>query len=428
LYGTVRFLPRSLHDYREFIGPDQVARLQQVAAPLKGIRILHLNVFPFGTRVAETLGTLTPLMNSLGMQVDWQVFRSSPEFDHVNQSMYRCLGGASLEWTPDQTARWLKYNSMNAELFEAKYDFVVVHDPQPTALRTAVMERGRLGDSRWVWHCHLDIGPAQRDVWQAIRPHVEGYDAVLFALPEYLPQGWSSTRVWYILPAIDPIHPRNAPLARETAEAILRRYGLDPDRPLVCQIAPLDPWADPLGTVEAFRGAKAQAPQAQLVIVAAMAASEPRGRAYYDSLAEVIAGDPAIHLLSSLNYIGNIESNALERTASVLVQKSARFKGFPPGIAEAMWKGRPVITGAAGGAPWQVEDGETGLFAEHTGEFSERMAWLLGHPEAAEEMGQRGQQHIRDGFLITRYLEDYLETFLALAAARTPAGPSLRHP
>ncbi len=426
MYGTVRFPQKSLRDYQETIGEEGIERLEDLAAPLRGVRILHLNVFPFGTRVAETLGALTPLMNALGIHADWQVFRSSPEFESVNQAMYQALGGASLEWTARQTARWLKYNQMNAGLWDSHYDFVVIHDPQPTALRSAVLERGSGRGVHWIWHCHLDIATAQRDVWQALRSHVESFDALLFALPEHLPQGWNSPHVWYILPAIDPNHPRNAPLQRETAEAILRRYGVDPDRPLVCQIAPLDPWADPLGTVEAFRTAKAAGRGTQLVIVAAMTAAEPRGRAYYDRLAEAIAGERDIHLLSSLNYIGNIESNALERLAAVLVQKSARFKGFPPAIAEAMWKSRPVVTGAAGGAPWQVQHGETGLFAEHTAEFAEQIAWLLAHPEAAKEMGARGHQHIREGFLITRYLGDYLETLRALAEQRDAVGPTAR--
>jgi len=420
LYGTVRFPPKSLQDYSDVIGEAGIAHLKRLAAPLLGARVLHLNVFPFGTRVAETLSALTPLMNALGLQAEWQVFRRSPEFDRVNYAMYQALGGASLDWDSTQTARWLKYNEMNAALFDSDYDFVVIHDPQPTALRTAVVARGRGSGTRWIWHCHLDIAQARREVWNALRPHAEEYDAVLFALPEHLPRGWQSARVWYILPAIDPHHPRNAPIQTETAIAILRRYGVDPDRPLVCQIAPLDPWADPLGTVEAFRAAQPHAPGAQLVIVAAMAASEPRGRAYYDRLAEAIAGTPDIALLSSLNYIGNIEANALERMATVLVQKSARFKGFPPAIAEAMWKGRPVITGAAGGAPWQVEDGKTGLFAEHTAQFAEQITWLFTHPEAAEELGRRGQRHIHEGFLIPRYLEDYLETLRALAEAREP--------
>ncbi len=420
MYGTVRFPQKSLEDYRDVLGEEGIARLQRLAAPVSGARVLQLNVFPFGTRVSETLGALTPLLNALGVSAEWQVFRGSPEFEPVNQAMYQALGGATLEWSSLQTARWLKYNEMNAGLWDSDYDFVVIHDPQPTALRTAVLERGGGRATRWIWHCHLDIAGAQREVWQAMRPHVEAYDATLFALPEHLPREWSSARVWYILPAIDPNHPRNAPLDRQTVEAIVRRYDVDPERPLVCQIAPLDPWADPLGTVEAFRMTDGGERRAQLVIVAAMTAAEPRGRAYYDKLAEVIAGKRDIHLLSSLNYIGNIEANAFERMASVLVQKSARFRGFPPAIAEAMWKGRPVITSAAGGAPWQVEPGESVLFAEHTAQFAEQITWLLDHAEAAEEMGRRGHDHIRRGFLITRYLEDYLETFRGVAETPQP--------
>ena len=55
--------------------------------------------------------------------------------------------------------------------------------------------------------------------------------------------------------------------------------------------------------------------------------------------------------------------NALQRRADVVVQKSLA-EGFGLTVAEAMWKGRPVVATRVGGIQDQIEDGTTGCLVD----------------------------------------------------------------
>lgn len=416
MYGAVPTVPRKLDDYRPIVGDEAIEAARRLAAPLRGARVLHLSITTSGTGVAETLSGLVPLLNDAGLSAEWQVIRGAEEFLSVNRAIYRALGGLHEDWTPEMYRLWRRYNAMNAAAFDQDYDWVVVHDPQPVGILAQLMERGsRQRGGLWVWHCHLDLRDAQSDVWQALRPHAELYEAVIFSLRDYARADLGARRVAVMPPAIDPLSPKNMPLPTEATDEVLRRYGVDPRRPMLCQVSPFDSWNDPLAAIDTYLLVKGEVPEVQMVVVGSMVGDDPQGWACYEQAAWRASDDPDLHLLSTLHHVGNVETNAFQRAAHVVLQRSVR-KGFAWGIAEAQWKERPVVAGRAGAIPYQVQDGETGYLADTIEESAARVLHLLRHPAVAERMGQAAQERIRHEFVITRCLRDYLRFFGELAS------------
>jgi trehalose synthase len=419
MFGTIALSSKALADYEPIVGEEALAELHRLARPLQGVRVLHLSVAAFGTAVADTLSSLVPLMSDLGLPSQWQVLRPAQEFFAANKAMYDALAGVGARWNAEMEAVWHEYTAMNAELFAEEFDIVVVHDPQPGGILSVFTDRhGRRPSGRWVWHCHLDLSEAQPDVWRLMQRYCHAYDALAFDLAEYVPKDIEAPIITVIEPAIDPLGPKNMDLAPDTVIAMLERYGLDPTRPIVCQISPFDRWHDPLGLIEAYASAEKQVPGLQLVLVAAYLAEEPEMRAYYEKVARRAEAHPDVFILSShssLRGLGNVELNAFQRAALTTAQKSIR-KGFWVMASDVLWKERPVVASPLGGIPRQVIDGETGYLARTTDEFAQRIVELHQRPELAARLGRAGHQHVRANFLITRYLRDYLRLFQRMVA------------
>lgn len=412
---------KSLESYRSIIGDERIEQILRLAEPLRGARILHVNATAFGGGVAEILSTIVPLMNDVGLHAEWQVIRGADEFFQVTKAMHNSLQGMLLNWTPQMREIWLRYNEMNARLLDESYDYVVIHDPQPAAvlaLRTTI--DGQRPPGKWVWRCHIDLTEAQVEVWDLLRPYVEGYDAAVFTMPEYV-QPDLRQKVFIVPPAIDPLSPKNVDLSPETTREILMRYDVDPDRPLICQVSRFDPWKDPLGVIDVYRHLRQDVPDLQLVLVASMANDDPEGWAWYERIVRRAGEDFDIHVLSNFNGVGNIEVNAFQRAANVVIQKSVR-EGFGLVVAEGLWKGRPIVAGNVGGIPLQVLYGRTGYLVNTTSECVNRVLYLLQHPAVADRMGAAGREHVRENFLMTRLLADWLGIF------NTLGGKTERHP
>ncbi len=426
MLGSVPTTPKSLESYRPIIGDDRTEEIRALAERLRGARVLHVNATAFGGGVAEILATMVPLLNDVGLDADWQVIKGADEFFNVTKAMHNSLQGMYYDWTPAMRDTWLNYNRVNAEFFDEEYDFVVIHDPQPAAIPTFLQERDGRRPGKWVWRCHIDLTAAQVQVWDLLRPHIEGYDAAIFTLPDYAKDDLASPRIFAIPPAIDPLSPKNADLPRSTVNDILARYGVDPARPMITQISRFDPWKDPLGVIDVYRAAKREFPDLQLVLIASMASDDPEGWDWYERTVRRAGEDFDIHILSNLNGVGNIEVNAFQRAARVVLQKSIR-EGFGLVVSEALWKGRPVVAGNVGGIPLQIEDGRTGFLVNSADECLEKLLYLLQHQVEADRMGAAGVEFVRDRFLMTRYLRDYLDMFGQLSAApSSTSGPGQR--
>jgi trehalose synthase len=243
---------------------------------------------------------------------------------------------------------------------------------------------------------------------------VESFDAAIFTLEDFVPPGFKIPHLALIPPSIDPLSLKNVSLEPEMVTEVISHYGLDPLRPLITQVSRFDPWKDPLGVIDAFRLARKEIPGLQLAMIASMAHDDPEGMHYYSLTDEHRANDPDIWLLSNLQDVGALGVNAFQRASNVLIQKSLR-EGFGLTVAEGMWKRKPVVAGNVGGIRLQIEDGTSGYLVDSIEACAERIIELFAHPERAAEMGIAGRARVRDRFLTTRSLEDYLSLFETLS-------------
>ncbi len=401
-------LEKSLGDYAPIAGADAVERIEALAAPMRGCRVLHINATAYGGGVAEVLATHVPLLRSVGIDAEWQVIRASDEFFGITKEVHNALQGAEVDWSSRKQRIYLEHILDNATRLEGEWDFIVTHDPQPLALRSFVRELPvGPSDAKWIWRCHIDLTDANPGVWEFFRPYVEMHDASIWTLKEFAPDSLSMDRVVEAWPSIDPLSVKNLDLPLPFAEELCRQYGIDVRRPIVCQVSRYDPWKDPVGVIQAFRVVREKVTDAQLLLAGSMATDDPEGFRVWERVQEERAGDPDIHTLSNLHQVGNVQINAFQRCADVAVQKSVR-EGFGLTVSEALWKNRPVVGGRAGGIVIQIRDGFDGYLVGSVEECAARIIDLLADPVGADAMGVQGQEHVRANFLATRELEDWL--------------------
>ncbi|MGZ8733620.1 MAG: glycosyltransferase [Acidimicrobiia bacterium] len=411
----VPLLEKDLDTYVEFAGQETIDRIRALAEPLRGARILHVNATAYGGGVAELLATHVPLLQSLGIAAEWQVIHGSDEFFAVTKAVHNALQGGKIEWTTEMQRIYLEKVLDNALLLEGEWDYVVIHDPQPAAMLSLLTDSAvNRAATKWIWRCHIDLTDADPEVWEFFRHYVERHDASVWTMPEFVPRSLSMDRIVQAPPCIDPLSVKNLDLPMPFMTEICRQYGLDVDRPIMCQVSRYDPWKDPLGVIEAFQIVREEVPDAQLLLAGSMATDDPEGFHVWEQVEEARGGDRDIHLLSNIQQVGNVQINAFQRAAHVVVQKSLR-EGFGLTVSEGLWKGRPVIGGRCGGIVRQIRDGEDGYLVDSVEECAQRTIELLSNPERADEMGASGREHVRQNFLSTRELEDYLTLFGELA-------------
>ncbi|HIE39357.1 MAG TPA: glycosyltransferase, partial [Anaerolineae bacterium] len=402
---------KRLADYRPIVGEEVIAEIERLADPLRGARVMHVNATPFGGGVAEILQTLVPLMRDVGLDAGWQVIEGADEFFNVTKACHNGLQGMDIPFTAEMKDIWRRYNELNAVRFEGEYDFVVVHDPQPAGL---LHYHGRERSRHWIWRCHIDTSHPNPVYWDFFAPYISEYDAGIFTMEQYVGPGVSYDHLAIITPTIDPLSSKNVPMAGKRAREIVAGSGIDVSRPLITQVSRFDPWKDPLGVIDAYRIVKGRLPGVQLALVGSMAADDPEGWYYLDRTIRHAGEDFDIHILHNFHGVGPVEVGAFQATSDVVIQKSTR-EGFGLVVTEALWKGKPVVGGNAGGIPLQVIDGQTGFLVDSVEGCAERTLHLLEHPEEAARMGAAGREHVRRNFLITRHLRDYLSLFRRLS-------------
>ncbi len=396
---------KSLADYTHIVGRELIEEIRELAEPLKGRRVVHLSATAFGGGVSEILYTLVPLMRDVGLEVEWQVIYGQDEFFNSTKLMHNALQGNPQDLTDEQWGVWRRYNEMNARELERGWDVCIVHDPQPAGLLSLAPEKARA----WVWRCHIDISTPNPHTLAQLLPYIQSYPASLFHVAGYVPAGMNGG-VNIVPPAIDPLTPKNMALSHQDATYVCRQFGIDVERPMICQVSRFDPWKDPLGVIDAYRIVKAERPDVQLALVGSMASDDPEGWDFYNSTLAHAAGDADIHILNNFNNVGAIEVNAFQSLADVVVQKSTR-EGFGLTVSEALWKGRPFIGGDVGGIPLQVTDGETGYLVSTVEACASRCLDIINDPALGRTLGRHGKEHVRAHFLTPRYLRDYLRIF-----------------
>jgi len=261
----------------------------------------------------------------------------------------------------------------------------------------------------WVWRCHIDLSHPFRRVWKFLRPYIEAYDASIFSMSEFTQR--LNHPQFIIRPSIDPLNEANRELSDEEMEAELSGYGLDPQRHLLVQVSRFDRFKDPLGVLQTFERVSRTLP-VQLVLAGGGAADDPEGEAVYQEVRKAAIGQRDIHVLQ-LPSNAYRTVNALQRAADIILQKSIR-EGFGLTVAEGLWKGRPVIGGDTGGIRIQVHNYHTGFLVNTPEGAAHRIRFLLGNPELMRKIGVKGREFVRENFLLTRHLREYLTLMLGL--------------
>jgi trehalose synthase len=228
-----------------------------------------------------------------------------------------------------------------------------------------------------------------------------------------VPAGFEGPKLVFIPPAIDPLSPKNRAIPRYLCRDEVAHFGIDLSRPLLLQVARFDPWKDPQGAIDAYRGVKTKLPETQLALVGSMADDDPEGWRVYDLIRNEAEADPDIHVLTNLTGVGAHEVNAFQRVADVVIQKSIR-EGFGLVVSEAVWKETPVVGGNTGGIPLQIQDGVGGFLVETVEECTERSLYLLTHPDEAHDIARRGYERVKEHFLVPRLLRDELQLIHAV--------------
>jgi trehalose synthase len=393
---------KHLADYASLVGRPLVEEIRELVEPLKGKRVLHVSATAFGGGVSEILGTLVPLMSDVGLDCEWHVIYGREEFFNATKLMHNALQGNPQDLSEEQWQTWLRYNEINARELSDVWDLCIIHDPQPAALASLVPEKSR----NWVWRCHIDLSTPNAATLGRLRPYLDHYGAAVFHLRDYVPEGMDG-RARLVPPAIDPLAPKNMAFSPEDAVYICGQFGIDVDRPLLCQVSRFDPWKDPLGVIDAYRIVKRERPDIQLALVGSMATDDPEGWDYFNATVAHADGDPDIHILNNLNNVGAIEVNAFQSHCDVVIQKSTR-EGFGLTVTEAIWKGRPFIGGDVGGIPLQISDGESGFLVSDVEQCAQRALEILADPELGKRLGRAGKEAVRQRFLTPRLLRDWL--------------------
>jgi len=393
-----------LREYAPIVGEPLIYDLFLLAKRLEGKSIQNINSTAVGGGVAEILTRMIPLLKQLGVDARWDVIKGNEKFYAVTKKFHNGLHGVPVEVSQEEFDWFLEVNRANAEEFDFG-DIVFVHDPQPIAL----IEKRPSMSKNWIWRCHIDSSQPNKAIWSFLERYIVKYDAAVFSAPAFTAA--VPVRQVLISPSIDPLSEKNRDLPEEMVQKVFEQYGIDRSRPVVTQISRFDFLKDPLGVIKAYKLAKKNHDM-QLVLAGGGATDDPEGPLIMQQVQEEAEKDKDIFVLF-LPPSSDLEINALQRGSTIVLQKSLR-EGFGLTVSEALWKGKPVIAGAVGGIPLQITHQYSGILTHSIEGTAQWIKRLLNEPAFAATLGKNGREHIRNNFLITRHIKDYLLLFLSL--------------
>ena len=386
-----------VEDYEQFVGAETIRRIREKAKPLQGLHVVNVNSTYYGGGVSQLLSSETLLMNSLGIKTGWRVIHGPPDFFSITKKFHNALQGGEINLTSRKLQLYEQVIYENAIRNHLDHDVVLVHDPQPLLMINHYRKK-----CPWIWRCHIDLSCPNQEIWDYLVPFIEKYDAVILSSKDYR-QKLKAPQLFF-MPAIDPFTINNQEMSQKEIDERLSHYDIPTDLPLVVQISRFDRWKDPEGVIQAFKLARKEV-DCTLVLLGNVATDDPEGEEVYKSLLDC-RGERVIILSCQDGAL----VNALQRRAAVVLQKSIR-EGFGLTVAEAMWKGNPVIGGNVGGIRYQIEDGVNGFLVSSIEEAAAKIIQLIKDRELREQMGQKAKESVRQRFLLTRNLEQYLDLF-----------------
>jgi trehalose synthase len=395
----------TLQDYKEVVDPEVIDELLVVADRVRGRKLQNINSTSVGGGVAEILTRMIPLLRELGVDATWDVIKGDQAFFNVTKAFHNALHGKPEETTHEMFEIFRANTEMNAAEINFTGDTIIIHDPQPAGLVARKQDIGK----RWIWRCHIDVSSPDPRVWSFLRPCIEQYDASIFSMPDFAQQ--LSIPQFLVPPSIDPLSDKNKELEPSQVSKVLEKYHIDPERPIITQVSRFDRLKDPLGVIAAYRLVRKRF-DCQLVLAGGGAPDDPEGEEVLREVQEKAADDPDIHVLL-LPPFSDLEINALVRGSTIVMQKSIK-EGFGLTVTEALWKKKPVIGGAAGGIKLQIIDGVTGFLVHSLQGAASRAMQLLGNVKLRRLLGENGYQHVKQNFLLTRHVRDYMLVMLAL--------------
>ncbi len=393
----------NVEQYRLLVGDEMMDEVISLARDLNKVRICHINSTAYGGGVAELLSRYLPLLQGVGVTAEWRLIHGQPEFFTVTKAFHNALQGGRYHLNQAEQSTYLQVNKQSAELLDSAYDVIVVHDPQPAAIRHFTGARS----AKWIWRCHIDSSAPDPNVRDFLVPYIEEYDAFVFTMSEFLLPGLDHSKACFIAPAIDAFSTKNMDLPVDLCRRAIADSGVDVERPLLVQVSRFDPWKDPLGVIEAYRLVKQEIPEVQLALIGAMAGDDPEGWQLLDRVQEESALDPDLFVFTNVAGVGNMEVNVFQRGCDVIIQKSLR-EGFGLVVSEALWKEKPVVAGRAGGIPMQFPKGYQHYLIDNVEDCASRIVALLRHLGERGEFGRAGRERVREQFLLPRLARDEL--------------------
>ncbi|KRR01939.1 glycosyl transferase family 1 [Bradyrhizobium jicamae] len=387
----------SLEQYAPIIGRKAAERIAGKAERLSTLRVAHVSSTFYGGGVTEILTPLTLMMNAIGIETDWHLIQGTPAFFGCTKKLHNMLQGADIDFPEVDRQIYEQVVFENAtRIHVEECDAVIVHDPQPLPLAHHIAERRM----PWFWQCHVDLSSPHPPTWKYLRQFIGQYDAAIFSLPEY-GQNLGIDEL-FVTPAINPFAAKNVELSDSEIDDCLSQHGIPPERPLVAQVSRFDVWKDPKGVIEAFRKARKEV-DCTLVLIGNNASDDPEGETILEDIKRSIDDDIIVLAVDD-----PILVNALQRRAAVILQKSTR-EGFGLTVTEAMWKGAAVIGGNVGGIRRQIVDGDNGFLVDGVDQAAERIVQILKDPALRRRLGRRAKESVREKFLMSRLLEDWLD-------------------
>ena len=393
-----------LEDYVPIVGQATVGELFLLARQLQGKVIQNINSTAVGGGVAEILARMIPLLKQLDVDARWDVIKGDEKFFFTTKKLHNGLHGVPVEISDDEYRHFVEINRQNAQ--ELTFgDILFVHDPQPIALIEKRQEFGK----QWIWRCHIDFSNPNPQIWQFLEQFIIRYNAAVFSAPAFARK--LAVPQILIAPSIDPLSDKNKELPEEVIDSVFKRFKIDRSRPVVAQISRFDYLKDPLGVIKAYQLAK-QYCDMQLVLAGGGATDDPEGPLIMERVRQEAEKDKDIFVLF-LPPASDIEINALQRGSTVILQKSLR-EGFGLTVTEALWKAKPTIAGAVGGIPLQISHKYSGILSHSIEGTAHWIRQLINEPQYARRLGANGKEHVRNHFLITRHMKDYLLLFISL--------------
>lgn len=394
---------QNLENYRKIVGDKVINKIYNKAKKFSQKHIVCISSTHQGGGVAEILNSIIFLFNEIDIDFGWRIIHGTPDFFAITKQFHNALQGGKIHLSERKKEMYLKTNKRYSTFTHLDHDLVIVHDPQPLALIGFYQKK-----QPWIWRCHIDLSNPNKIAWDFLKQFIKKYDQVIVSAKEYkrnlrIPQS-------IIYPAIDPRSPKNQLIPEINIDKRLDKLGIDLNKPIISQISRFDKWKDPEGVIKIFKMVKKKV-DCQLVLLGNLAMDDPEGVKIYNKIIKKYGDHKDIKILVNVSD-NDLVVNSLQRKSAVVIQKSLK-EGFGLTVAEALYKGTPVVASNIGGIPLQVINGVNGFLhnPKDIKSFSQSIIKILQDEELRNELGKNGKEHITKNFLITRLITDWLNLF-----------------